>query len=123
MARTVGTVNELVANSSIAEPAGNAVDPANGHIFTPTGEGQLEEMYLRINLTFAGSKNITIKAGANPPALAAGQGDLVVAINNTTRVLGPFSSARFAQKDGSLWLDVEAAATGTIFAFHMPRTA
>lgn len=121
MARTVLTVNELAANSSIADPAGNAVDVANGHYIPATTN--LEELYLRVNLTFAGAKNITIKAGASPPALSAGQGDLVVAINNATKILGPFSSARFAQADGTMNIDLEAATTGTIYAFHMPRTA
>jgi hypothetical protein len=81
----------------------------------------LEEVYLVIAATFAGAKNYTIKAGANPPALNAGQGDLVIAINNTTKLVGPLTSARFVQKDGSLNVDVEAAATGTIAAIHVPR--
>lgn len=123
MARTALTVNALSPNSSIAEPAGNAVDPANGHILTLSGEQCLEEFVLDVNFTFAGAKNLTIKAGAYPPALSQGQGDLVVAINNATRRVGPFSSARFAQADGSLWVDVEAATTGTIKAIHVPRTA
>jgi hypothetical protein len=120
MARTALTVTEMVANSSVADPAGNAVDTANGHIASGV---TLEELYLEVNLTFAGAKNLTVKAGANPPALAAGQGDLVVAINNAVKLIGPFTSARFAQADGSLWVDVEAAATGTIKAIHVPRTA
>lgn len=121
MARTLLTVTELVANSSVADPAGNAVDVANGH-YVP-GSTPLEELYLEVNLTFAGAKNVTIKAGANPPALSAGQGDLVVAINNAVKLIGPFSSARFAQADGSLQVDLEAASTGTIKAIHVPRTA
>lgn len=120
MARTAVTVTELSANSSVADPAGNAVDPTNGHIISGV---PLEELMLEINSTFAGSKNFTVKAGVNPPADAAGQGDLVVAINAAVRLIGPFSSARFIQADGSLWLDVEAAATGTIKAIHVPRTA
>jgi hypothetical protein len=121
MARTLLTVTDLVANASVAEPAGNAVDVANGH-YVP-GSVPLEELVIDVNQTFAGAKNITIKAGANPPALAAGQGDLVIAINAATRRIGPFTSARFSQADGSLWIDLEAGTTGTIKAIHMPRTA
>lgn len=120
MARTAVTVTELVPNGSVADPATTAIDPTNGHVISGAN---LEELYLRINATFAGAKNYTIKAGANPPALEAGQGDLVIAINNAVKVVGPFSSQRFAQKDGSLNVDVEAAATGTIAAVHVPRTA
>lgn len=123
MARTALTVVDLAPNSSIADPAGNAVDVANGHILTPPAGMAFEEFYLEINSTFAGAKNWTVKAGANPPALAAGQGDLVVSINAAVKLLGPFTSARFMQADGSLWLDAEAASTGTIKAFHLPRTA
>src|SRR3954469_7130198 len=99
MARTAVTVAELTANGSVADAATNAVDPTNGHVISGV---QLEELVLRVNLTFAGSKNVTIKAGANPPALSAGKGDLVVAINNTTKIIGPFTSERFVQKDGTL---------------------
>jgi hypothetical protein len=123
MARTALTVTALSPNSSVADPAGNAVDVANGHVLTPTGEQCLEEFYLEVNQTFAGAKNITIKAGANPPALSAGQGDLVVSINAAIKLIGPFTSARFAQADGSLYVDLEAGTTGTIKAIHVPRTA
>lgn len=123
MARTALTLTALAPNSSIADAAGNAVDPTNGHTLALTGEQSLEEIYLEINSTFAGAKNFTVKAGVYPPALSAGQGDLVVSINNAVRLLGPFTSARFAQADGSLYVDAEAGATGTIKAFHVPRTA
>lgn len=122
MARTPVTVVEMVPNSNIADPAGTAVDPANGHVITQT-IGGLEELYIEINSTFAGVKTFTFKAGANPPALSAGQGDLVVSLNAAIGIVGPLSSARFAQKDGTLQIDVAAAATGTIKAIHMPRTA
>jgi hypothetical protein len=122
MARTNIPVVEMVANSNIADPAGTAVDPANGHVIT-MANGGLEELYIEINSTFAGAKTFTFKAGANPPALSAGQGDLVVTLNAAVGIVGPLSSARFAQKDGSLQIDVAAAATGTIKAIHLPRTA
>jgi hypothetical protein len=122
MARTNIPVVEMVPNAQIADPAGTAVDPANGHIVSPA-VGGLEEMYFEINSTFAGAKTFTFKAGANPPALSAGQGDLIVTLNAAVGIVGPLSSARFAQKDSSVWIDVAAAATGTIKAIHMPRTA
>lgn len=122
MARTNIPVTEMVLNGNIADPAGTNVDPTNGHIITPA-IGSIEELYIEINSSFAGAKTFTFKAGANPPALAAGQGDLVVSLNNAVGIVGPLSSSRFVQKDGSIWIDVAAAATGTIKAIHMPRTA
>src|SRR5581483_155136 len=96
MARTPVPTTELVVNSNIADPAGTAVDPTNGHIISvaplPAG-AQLEELHIEINSTFAGAKTFTFKAGANPPALSAGQGDLVVSLNAVVGHVGPFSSS------------------------------
>lgn len=120
MARTVIAISQFVAGSAVglADPAGTAVDPANGHQVTPPR--QFRKLLLRVAYTFAGAKTLTLKAGATPPAESAGQGDLVVTLNNQTSWIGPLESARFEQKDGSLWLDVQAAATGTITAFALP---
>lgn len=123
MARTALTLTKLTANGSVADPAGNAVDVANGHVLTLPAGATLEEIMLEVNLTFAGAKNVTIKAGSNPPALEAGQGDLVVAINNAVRLIGPLTSGRFLQAGGLLFVDLEAAATGTIKAIRLPREA
>jgi hypothetical protein len=123
MARTALTLTKLTANGSVADPAGNAVDPTNGHVLTLPAGATLEEIMLEVNLTFAGSKNLTVKAGANPPALEAGQGDLVVAINNAVKLIGPLTSGRFMQVGGQLFVDVEAASTGTIKAIRLPREA
>ncbi|MDF1596954.1 MAG: hypothetical protein P1T08_12820 [Acidimicrobiia bacterium] len=120
MARTAITADVFTPNASLADPAGTAVDPTNGHIISGV---PLEELVLRISSTFVGAKNFTIKVGANPPALEAGQGDLIVPLNAAVGFVGPFTSGRFIQADGSLHVDVEAAATGTITALHMPRTA
>lgn len=121
MARTAVTVTTLTPDGSVADPAGTAADPTNGHVISgvPT-----EELFLEINSTFAGAKNWTVKAGsAAGGALDRGQGDLVVSINAAVRLLGPFKSARFAQADGALWLDCEAGSTGTVKAIRVPRTA
>jgi hypothetical protein len=120
MARTAIPVSDLTPNAAFADPAGTAVDPANDHVITGV---QPEELVLRIVSTFAGAKLFEVKAGVSPPALEAGQGDLDVSINAATRWLGPFTSGRFSQADGSIFVDVEAAATGTITAFRVPRTA
>lgn len=120
MARTAITVAALTPNSSIADPAGTAVDPTNGMVVSGI---PLEELVLEINSTFAGAKDFTVLAGDSPPALDAGQGNLVVTLNAAVGLVGPFTSGRFSQSDGTLLVDVAAAATGTIKAIHMPRTA
>jgi hypothetical protein len=66
--------------------------------------------------------DITVKAGDNPPALAAGQGDLVVTVAfGTVRFIGPFESGRFLQSDGSMLIESETT-TGAITALRIPRS-
>ena len=119
MARTAITPSVFTPNAKFANPAGTTVDPTNGHIVSGV---PLEELVLYVDATFAGAKDYTVVAGANPPALSAGQGNLVISLNAEKAWIGPFESARFIQADGSLWLNVAASATGTVTAFRMPRT-
>jgi hypothetical protein len=97
-------------------PTANAVDPTNGHTI-PFGKAR--KLVLRINSTFAGAKNFTFLAGAYPPSGKAGQGNLVLAINAAVRYV-TVSADRFKQADGNLYIDVEAAATGSIEAVRLP---
>lgn len=121
MARTNLPVSALAANSSIADPAGTAADAANGMNITGA---PLEEIMLRVVNAGAGSTNVTVRAGVYPPALSEGKGDLVVAVaNGTTKWIGPFTSAQFAQKDGSLNVDFSVATSVTVTAFQKDHKA
>ena len=121
MARTAIVATQLVGTSSALVPAGTTIDPTNNHILTIPRGAAFDEFFFVINATFAGSKNYTIKAGVSPPARNQGQGDLVVALNAVKHRVGPFPSARFMQADGSIHVDVQAGATGTIEAVVMPQ--
>jgi hypothetical protein len=126
MARTALTPVDVASNTSTADPAGTSLDATNSHVFTPTSP--LHEYFIRVTNTTASTKTLTVKAGDNPPADAAGQGDLVVSLtagNVTTQVkwIGPLTSARFIQNDGTVNLDVAASMTGTITVFRLPRDA
>lgn len=118
MPRTALTVTDLLLDSVTVQPAGNAVDPANGHVVANPFMGD-RNFSLDIDSTFAGAKTFTIKAGG------AGQGrfygDLVVSLNAQRALVGPLSADRFAQPDGSILIDVQAAATGTIRAYRDQR--
>lgn len=120
MARTAVSYSELVANSNLAQPAGTNVDPTNGHIIN---DAVPELTVLRVTNTNASDRVVTVKAGANPPALAQGLGDLAVTVAATSGVqfIGPLESGRFLQADGSLWVDIGASMTGTITALRVPR--
>lgn len=111
-------LSPLVANSSLAGPAGTASGATN---IVAAGASP-EEVILRA-VVITATTNVTVKAGDNPPALSGGQGDLTVACPVGTTFLGPFTSARFVQSDGTINVDVATPANVTLTAFRVPRTA
>lgn len=126
MARTALTPVTLTANAFTAKNAGVALDATNSHVFTPAAP--LDEYLIYVINTTASEKDITIKAGDNPPADAAGVGDLTQAFaagdsTPVEKVVGPLSSARFIQNDGTVNIDVESGMTGTIVVYRVPATA
>lgn len=120
MPRTAVPYSSLVANSNLTDPAGTTIDQANGMYIAAS---KPELTLLRVANTNGTQRVVTIKAGDNPPALAAGQGDLAVTVAATTGVqwIGPFESGRFLQADGTLEIDFAASFAGTITAFRVPR--
>jgi hypothetical protein len=125
MPRTALTPVALVANSSVTASS-VALDATNSHVFTPSTA--LDEFFLLVSHTTASTKTVTVKAGDSPPADAAGQGDLVVSfgagnVTAVVKLIGPLSSSRFIQNDGTVNVDVEAGATGTVTVYRVPRNA
>ena len=124
MARATVLTTSVAKNVFTADAAGTAIDATDFHAL-PAGSFPLDTVILRVTNTTAGAKNVTIKAGDNPPADAAGQGDLVTAFGagNVTPVVKfiTFESARFLQSDGTVHIDVEAGTTGFISAWRIPR--
>lgn len=133
MARTNLPLSKFLADSStgLADPAGTAVDVANGMNIAlastaiPSQAGA-SHLVIRFDQTFAGAKNIIIRAGAaldtgNPPAFRQSLGDLKVPANAATVWVGPLESARFTQTDGSINVDFDAGTTGTVTAFLLPK--
>jgi hypothetical protein len=127
MARTNLPLSNLVASGGLADPAGTTIDQANGmNVAIPTtaipSAPHMDKLILRVANTAGTAKNTIVKAGANPPSFRASLGDLTVQVPATTgvRFIGPFEIARFAQADGSLNIDFESGATGTITAFMAP---
>jgi hypothetical protein len=114
MPRTSITHAALAKDTSTLQVTGVAADPANGHVLTaPPDSGHL---VLDIDSTFAGAKTFTIKKGV---LAGNGLGDLVLSLN-AQRVLVPLSLYRFVQADGTILVDVQAGATGTIRAYRIP---
>lgn len=123
MARTAVTVTTLTANTGVTEPAGTTADPTNDHSIDPGGPS--EELLIRLANTNGSDRVATILAGDNPPADAAGQGNLDITVPATTGVkwVGPLTSARFIQSDGLVHIDLAASFAGTVTAYRIPRTA
>lgn len=122
MARTAVTVTTLTANTGVTEPAGTTADPTNDHVVSGV---PAEELILRFANTNGSDRVATIKAGDNPPALEAGLGDLDITVPATSGVrwVGPLTSARFAQDNGDINIDLAASFAGTVTAYRVPRTA
>jgi hypothetical protein len=118
MARTPVPYSKLVSNGSLVQPAGTAIDQANGMVIN---EAEPERTVLRISNSAATPKNAILRAGTYPPAWAAGQGDLTIQVaNGATVFIGPFESGRFVKSHRGVEIDFEAGATGTITALLVP---
>jgi hypothetical protein len=128
MARTAVTITTLTAeaaNASVLTTDGVAIDATNSHVITPPAGCMLEELLLRVTNTTASTKTATVKAGSNPPSQRAGSGDLVLSLTDgsstSTHTFVPLSSSRFSQATGVVNVDIEAAMTGRIACYRLPR--
>lgn len=119
MARDAVTVTSLTANGGAEEPTGTSITPANGA--TIAAQSDCRKLLVRITNTHGSDHPVTIRAGVNPPAFRQGIGDLTVTVPATSGVRYiTLSSARFAQSDGTLYLDFETGMTGKVMAFRLP---
>lgn len=122
MARDAVTIKDLVADAAGTPPSATDIDPADGAIINAGGD--FHGLLVEITHTAASAKDITIKAGVGA---RSSLGDLEVEfaagnVNPQTRVFA-LESARFAQADGSIHIDFETGATGTVRAYRLPRGA
>lgn len=126
MARTVVPITSYPAGTATAEAAGTALDATNDHYFTPVHP--LDEYVVRIVNTTSSTKVASIMAGDNPPADAAGQGNIDVSLTDgsttpTVKYVTGLSSARFIQNDGTVSIDVASGMTGFITVFRSARNS
>lgn len=124
MARTAVVPRALVANGNLNGATGpTTIDSTlvtNGVV---VASAEPERTVIRVTNTEGSTNTATVRKGDNPPAHAAGQGDLVVTVAATSGVqfIGPLESGRFLQTDGSLEIDFETGMTGTIDVLQLPR--
>jgi hypothetical protein len=106
-----------VINAATAQGAGVTITPANGAYINAAG--MTDQLVLLVDQTYAGSKNLTLKAGVNPPGFRSGIGDTVLALTQAKWWLF-IESARYVQADGTINIDCETGMTGTIFCVRVP---
>jgi len=119
MARTAVAIISMNSAGSSVNPTLTAIDATNSHVITP--DRAFRRLVLVAQNTFAGSKTLTIKAGAYPPAFRKFLGDLVITLTQNQWVYQQIDGSRFAQTDGTINIDVAAATTGTIGVFGLQK--
>lgn len=121
MARTAVTPVQMNRDTSAAVVAGTTIDAGLVTAGVVITGANTPKLLIEVANTALAAKNVTVRAGVSPPALYAGQGDLVRSVAaSATHKFGPLSSMRFCQAHGDLYIDFETGTTGTISAFLLP---
>jgi len=116
MARAAITAYPMPLGAHTADPTPDAIDAANGMVLTAQNASRV---LFRIKNTFAGAKDITIKAGAHPPASVPAD-NLQSYAQNAVKWVWASPGARHSQLTGDIYVDFAASTTGEITAFIVP---
>jgi hypothetical protein len=133
-ARTALTPTALVQDGGVAEPAGTSIAgliSAGATVASPPGPNKVFLIVTNSDsggahtvTVSAGGNGVTASGGTNPgvPFEAATVGDLAVSVAaSSTQLVGPFTSDRFIQADGSMSIDFSSGFTGTIAVIQLPN--
>ena len=123
MAETVVPITALTAGTVVADVEGTAIDASKTVVITPTE--RLDKLIIRLVNTTAATKVMTVLAGDNPPADAAGQGALAISFADgsstpVVKYLSGLESARYLQSDGTVQITFATSTTGFVTAFQLP---
>lgn len=121
MARDAVSVTDLTLNTGTDLVTGVDITPANGASIAAGGLTQ--RLLIHVVNAGASAYDVTIKAGSNPPAILASQGDVTFEVVASGESFFVIESARFAQSDGAIYVDFETGMTGKIAAYRLPKTA
>jgi hypothetical protein len=138
MARTALSVISLSRDAGTSLGNGATPDATNGNIIAgPVGPFRLSILVLNADSSnhnllirasgYAGSAtgaaNASYATGQYQPFAQASVGDLTVTCAHTSggyTIIENLTSDRFAQSDGSLWLDWAASTSMTVWAIQRP---
>lgn len=120
---TIPVVNASVhAVANLTTGDGVAINVSNGGVVTPTKRAN--QLLLRFSNTITNlTKVVTIKAGDNPPAFNAAQGDVSLTVPANGDIVVAVESARVMQNDGTIQVDFGSGMTGYAWAVQMPAGA
>jgi hypothetical protein len=118
MARVAVTIND--PQGTAATPTRTSADATNDH-YIDCSAIPLEELVIEFRNTNGSDRVATIVAGDNPPADAAGLGNLDITVPATSgdKVVAGLESARFIQSDGLVHIDLAASFAGDITVFRV----
>jgi hypothetical protein len=132
-ARTQLTPTALVQDGAVAEPAGTSIAgliSAGAYVAAPPGPNKV---FLIVSNSATAAFSVTVRAGGNGNTAAGGTnpgvpfegatlGDLVTSVAASgTQLIGPLTSDRFTQADGTMSIDFAASMTGTIAVIQLPN--
>jgi len=125
MARTVIPIQLSARDTpyligTVAAPllGGTAIDAVNGHYVQ--SQGHEDRVVILVYNSKAGTITLTIAAGINPPAVDAWRGPVTAAIPTLSFALVPgLNETRHYQTAGQIYIDFDAGATGTIWAYRL----
>jgi hypothetical protein len=120
---TIPVVNALVhAVANLTTGDGVAISATNGAVVTPTKRAS--QLLLKFSNTITNAtKVVTIKAGDNPPAANAAQGDVSLTVPASGEIVVAVESARVLQNDGTINVDFGSGMTGFAWAVQLPAGA
>ena len=126
MARDALAITALNIDALTAEPTALTLDAAND--VTIAAGGNAGKLVIRVSHTAAAEYDLTLVAPTDSPqAIRSSLGSVVVpfAAGNVTPVVKFFviESARFAQSDGAIHIDLETGFTGSAWAYRLPDEA
>lgn len=118
MARDAVAITNLSLNTGVDTVTGTTINAANDLIIAAAGDS--ERLLIEVTNSHTDPHDVTLVAGSNPPAFRAGLGDAVYEVGASESAFFIVESARFAQSDGSIHIDLETGHTGVAKAYRLP---
>jgi hypothetical protein len=120
MARDAIAITALATDAGTARPAGTTVNVSNGLLIA--AGGNTGKLLIELTNTDATARVATVLAPTtNPNSIRSGRGNLAVTCAQNVPQLVVIESARFAQANGDIHIDLAASFAGTARAFRLPR--